>query len=63
MSNFVNITLIKTSNKDPQNKLLKEIIYDFTVSLLLNIKTYTILFNLLYRILLHFKIITQNNLI
>lgn len=37
MSNFVNITLIKTSNKDPQNKLLKEIIYDFTVSLLLNI--------------------------
>lgn len=35
MSNFVNITVIKTSNKDPQNKLLKETIYDFTVLLLL----------------------------
>lgn len=37
MINFVNTNLIETSNKDPQNKLLKKIIYDFSVSLLLNI--------------------------
>lgn len=37
MINFVNTNLIETSNKDPQNKLHKKIIYDFSVSLLLNI--------------------------